>query len=485
MTIIIKPSIWTKETTTEWVDGMINSFIKDYQREEKPQRVNFRTLCSNWAWAKRSDVYTHYLHRYPAKLLPYIPIYFLSSTIAGNDPILDPFAGTGTVAVESIVHFTNPSDCKLVEINPLARLISSAKTTPIDPESLKKESVTLFKIIEKFQIKNAKIPEFPGIEFWFREEAQIGLAVIRDSIGFLETDNLIKDFFWVCFSSIIRDMSRADPKVSPPVRLSADKFQKGDYKNAVQKKLDQKNEYNAFVLFKNTVSKNIDRMKNLWDACQQNGKLASVVGHDARNLTQSPYVGKGSLDISQETQIMNNSIGMVITSPPYINAQKYTRTTKFELWWLGLVESNSTALTQYDKNLIGTESIAFDEYKELIPVGNETADPFIKNIYETDRQKAAIVSKYFNDMRKSLQEIKRVLKPGGYCVLVVGNNIVFKQPIPNNRILADIAKNEGLVLKTMLVDEIRSRGLITKRHDTAGMIADEWIILLQKPVSTT
>jgi hypothetical protein len=482
MTIISKPSVWTKETTTEWVDGMLDSFFKGYQQDEQPQRVNFRTLCSDWAWAKRSDVYTHYLHRYPAKLLPYIPIYFLSSTLAGDGPILDPFAGTGTVAVEAIVHFTNPSDCKLVEINPLARLISSTKTTPINPESLKKESTALFNIIEKINAENTETPEFPGIDFWFREEAQKGLSIIRDSIELLETDVHIKDFFWVCFSSIIRDMSRADPKVSPPVRLSADKFQKGDYKDTLQKKIDQKNEYSAFVLFKNTVLKNIDRMRNLWDAWQLSGKHASVVGHDARNLTNAPYIGKGSLDILHETQMMDNSVGLVITSPPYINAQKYTRTTKFELWWLGLVESSSESLAQYDKALIGTERVIFDEYTKLIPVRNKTADTFIGTIYEIDKQKAAIVGKYFNDMRTSLQEIKRVLKPGGYCVLVVGNNIVNKQPIPNNIILAEIAKDEGLVPKAMLVDEIRSRGLITKRHDTAGMIADEWIILLQKPM---
>jgi len=86
-------------------------------------------------------------------------------------------------------------------------------------------------------------------------------------------------------------------------------------------------------------------------------------------------------------------------------------------------------------------------------------------------------------MRLALREIKRALRPEGYCILVVGNNAIFKQVIPSNHILAEIAQEEGFELKAMLVDEIRSRGLITKRHETAGMIADEWIILLQKPAS--
>lgn len=476
-----QPAIWTKENTTEWVDSIIDSYIEDYKKSEEYQRVSFRSLCSEWMWAKRSDVYTHYFHRYPAKLLPYIPIFFLSSSLSAKSSVLDPFGGTGTVAVESIAHFTNPRDCNLIEINPLARLISAAKTTPIDPAVLKRKSVELLSAINKSGSKKITVPEFPGIDFWFREKAKNDLSVIKQSIQNLEADFEIKDFFWVCFSSIIRDMSRADPKVSPPVLLSADKFS-GKTKQVVQKIIGKKNSYEAFALFKNAINKNIDRMSKLWNAWQYNGNTAKVIGYDARNLTRSPYLGRGAFDLSNERKLPRNSIGMVITSPPYINAQKYTRTTKFELWWLGLIDPTPEAVGQYDKKLIGTERLAEDEYMEVNCVGNEEADNFIEKIYSADKKKAGIISKYFSDMRASLREIARVLKPGGYCILVVGNNLVLRKPIPNNKILSEIANDEGLITRAVLVDEIRSRGLITKRHDTAGIIADEWVILLQKPI---
>lgn len=482
MKTLTEPTARDKATIIEWVDSNIDSLILNYNKAGKPQKVSFRMLCSNWSWAKRSDVYTHYLHRYPAKLLPYIPIFFLSGSIPAKGPVLDPFAGSGTVAVEAITHFANPRECKLIEINPLARLISAVKTTPLDPEILEKKSIELFNLIKKHNIGNSQIPDFPGIDFWFRQDAQKGLSTIRDSIELLEADFNVKDFFWACFSSIIRDMSRADPEISVPVLLSANKFC-GAQKDSVQKTINKKNRLKAVTLFRSAIKKNLVRMKKLWDACQYNDKHAKVIGYDARNLTKSPYIGKGMLNISLETKLPVNSMGLVITSPPYINAQRYTRTTKFELWWLGLLDNTSEALNNYDSNLVGTERVLFNEYNNLQFVGNALADSFIEKVYKTSPHKAGIITKYFKDMRKSLTEIKRVLAPGGFCILVVGNNLVFKQIIPNNIILAEIAQEIGLILKVMLVDEIRSRGLITKRHETAGIISDEWVLMLQKPVA--
>lgn len=480
--IVQIPPLWTNKATTEWVDAMIDNFVMRYKRTGLPQRVNFRSLSAYWPWAKRSDVYTHFLHRYPAKLLPYIPTFFLSSSLASDDEtILDPFAGTGTVGLESITHLVHPRDCQLIEINPLARLISSAKTTPIDPTLLRKRFADLSGLIREYA-KEPTIPQFPGIDFWFRQRAQKGLAKVRDCIEDLDASVSEKDFFWACYSSIIRDMSRADPRVAPPVRLSAKKFPAAQ-KATAKRKLAQKQRFEAPTLFRKAVKRNIERMQELRDVLSptKSDKTTQVIGHDARNLTYAPYIGKGRLDATQSRPLADNSVGMVITSPPYINAQKYTRTTKFELWWLELIEESAEALASFDRRLIGTERVPYDKYVKVTPVGNATADALLQQIFNIESLRAGIVSKYFNDMRLALREMKRVLRPEGYCILVVGNNVIFKRIIPSNQILAEIAQEEGFELKAMLVDKIRSRGLITKRHETAGMIADEWIILLRKP----
>lgn len=475
------------QLTSEHVDEQLQGYGAAYSQTGQPQRVGFRELCADWPWAKRSDAYTHLLHRYPAKLLPYIPIYFLSSSLAElNDTVLDIFAGTGTVLLESIIHPFHPRRAYGVEINPLGRLICQAKTHALDPDKLRESARDLFERIRSFAGTPVP-PEFPGIDFWFRPKAKQGLALVRECIETANLESECRDFFWASFSSIIRDMSRADPRVPPPVRLTAKTVKKfgEDQRDLMQKALRRKQRARASTLFRQAVVRNIERMGELWEprssGRSENRPLASIVWDDARSLAQAPYLGKGSLDKSAATPLADNSIGIVITSPPYINAQKYVRTTKLELWWLDLIEPSTDGLSEFAKQFVGTERVPCEEYNELQLLGNRTADEVLKRIYRSSPERAGIVSRYFRDMRVVMAEACRVLKPGGYFILVLGDNTVCGNVVENHNILAEIAQEDiGFSLETILVDQIRSRGLITKRHETAGLIADEWVLMLKK-----
>jgi DNA modification methylase len=101
----------------------LNRLLKYYKRTKKPISVNFRELVPE---ITSPDFYTHIIHPYPAKLLPHIPRFFLSNEILSQkkDIVLDPFSGSGTVLLESILQARNAigADC-----NPMARLISQVK----------------------------------------------------------------------------------------------------------------------------------------------------------------------------------------------------------------------------------------------------------------------------------------------------------------------------------------------------------------------
>jgi hypothetical protein len=65
-------------------------------------------------------------------------------------------------------------------------------------------------------------------------------------------------------------------------------------------------------------------------------------------------------------------------------------------------------------------------------------------------------------------------------VLVIGDNEVCGESFPTSRYLSLYLQAAGLALKLSLVDDIKSRGLMTKRNKTAGMITREWVMLLRK-----
>lgn len=116
----------------------LKQLYTQYQDNPEGVQVSFRQLCAEWGWAKRSDKYTHLIHSYPAKILPYIPILFLSTEQYANrdESIMDIFAGSATVLLESIIHPVFPRCAYGIEINPLARLIGKVKTTPINSEDI-------------------------------------------------------------------------------------------------------------------------------------------------------------------------------------------------------------------------------------------------------------------------------------------------------------------------------------------------------------
>src|SRR5437867_2102745 len=91
-----------------------------YDRSSIAVTVNFRRLVD---WMAVGDRATHYLHPYPAKLLPQIPAFFLANSVLSNPGamVLDPFCGSGTVLLESILHGRGALGA---DANPLARLIA-------------------------------------------------------------------------------------------------------------------------------------------------------------------------------------------------------------------------------------------------------------------------------------------------------------------------------------------------------------------------
>lgn len=460
---------------SELVCEIMDQLRREYQKTGKPQDICFRDYRA--LILSHPNSLTHLLHYYPAKILLDIPTFFLFDREFSltKGLMLDPFAGTGTVLLSGIMHPYRPMNTVGAEINPLARMISKVKCTPLDIPTLKEEAKKLLNRIRV--LKHAPDPpDFPNRDFWFVKKAQTELSKIKHCI-IQVIDPDCRDFFWVCFSSIIRRSSLADPRVPPPVRLRAANFKDPKQREEIQRMVEEKSDPKPVLYFQQQLEANIIRLNRLKDALSDSRVSAKVIWDDARELRAGHYGEMGCIEKNGSKPL--RGVDLIVTSPPYINAQKYVRTLKLEMFWLGLI--NHDQLLQLDRNYIGTERVYASQYSERIEIGDSLADGSLRRIYKDNPRRAGITATYFKDMTRVLENLYRCLKPGGKLVLVVGNNAVVNHRVKNHQILVNIATNDvGFGIELVLRDKIFSRGLFTKRHYSADIIPEEWVLVLKK-----
>lgn len=450
----IKSVAYPSDTTL-----VLENMMERYGRNCRAQNVSFRKLVS---WLKVGERATHYVHTYPAKLLPQIAHFFLAAgqLSKSGDVVLDPFGGSGTVALEAILAGRRAI---FSDVNPLAQLIATVKTTPINPVDLRHVHERIEHRYTSAKLPKLSPPSVVNIEYWYSSEAIESLGRIKHAID-REVPGPIRDFFLVSFSGTCRKASRADPRLSVPVRV------KDGSKDGKTKIFP-----NAWSIFDEQVQNNIRRMQNFasYIPASMPGNMALCSGNDARSLQQPT----GTLQ-SQGRKLRRGTVSLIITSPPYAGAQKYIRASSLNLGWLGLAEVDG--LKGLENSSIGREHFPKVLCEECPTTGIPDADRLIKRVYAINPLRSVIIATYLNEMNAAIAEMARVLKPGGHLVLVIGNNEVCRLPFKSSEYLITLCERHGLTTRLRLIDEIKSRGLMTKRNKTASVITREWVLLLEK-----
>jgi hypothetical protein len=213
------------------------------------------------------------------------------------------------------------------------------------------------------------------------------------------------------------------------------------------------------------VRQNIERMRSFIDTVPA-GVSARIVGKDARQLDNF-------------SEAPTNGIQLIITSPPYGGAQKYVRSMSLSLGWLGLAPASS--LRALEDQTIGREHFPKQVSTGQLPKTIPEADRVIARIAETNVTRACIAATYLSEMSAACIAMARSLNAGGYLVLVIGNNTIQGMPFRVSKFLTQILNAAGLVTRLRLIDDIKSRGLMTKRNKTASVITREWVVILEKP----
>jgi len=440
-------------------NSILEEMLKRYKYTKKPQQIDFRELVH---WVQFGNRATHLIHQYPAKLLAHIPYFFLANDILSqkNDFILDPFCGSGTLLLETILANKKPIGS---DSNPLARLISKVKSTPISNKRLINAFLKLQEDIDKNE--EYIIPDVVNIDYWFYPHVIIKLSKIKYCIDKIK-DEHIRDFFRVSLSNTIKKVSLADPHLSVPVKLRHDKHPKKSprYK-LVNERLNKLKRINVYSVFYGVVDKNIKRMSKFNELININPANVAIF-NDARDLS------------SKNKKIKTNSVQLIITSPPYAGAQKYIRSSSLNMGWLDLCSSRN--LREHEDRNIGREHHHKHNYINYEQCGIKDADRFLKELRKENPLRAHIASKYLNEMKDAFAESYRVLKKDGYFVLIAAPNNICGKVFNTHKYLSVIAKKLGLKLRLELIDDIRSRGLMTKRNKAANVINSEWVYVFQK-----
>ena len=436
-------------------------YVRKYQETGQPVSVNFRELVP---LLNNKERYTHLIHTYPAKLLSNIPYYFLMTEdfCPHGGIVLDPFCGTGTVLLEATL---SGRQAWGADANPLAVLISKVKTTYISKEILLRSLSTILNRAER----SREMPRMSSmIEGWFSDSTVTQLFRLQQSIEKIKNIKQ-KNFFLLCLSNLIRKVSYADPTIAVPVHLNPNRFAEGsERRETATFRLETLKAVDVYDKFEGICRLNIERINSLKGVKKIN--MAEVVSNDARHLTKH---------LTDEEVIPDNTVDLILTSPPYAGAQKYIRASRLNLFWMGMTDA--AEIRNIDGKNIGREDYHKKEYDKKYTTSIDAADRVLEELYcKGKKERACIVGNYLNEMKVALDESYRVLKPGGHMIIIIGNNTVCGLSFNTQDYLTSYLQSKGMKLKFKLIDDIKSYGLMTKRNKTANTITSEWVLVLKK-----
>ena len=354
---------------------------------------------------------SHDLHAFAAKFPPQLPRAFIRGLTKPGDIVLDPMMGSGTAVVEALIEGRRGIG---LDIDPLALRLSHVKTTPLDAETLRAagSKVALQAInlaADGKKIDRALASRFDErtrafVDYWFAERTQRELMALVLTIQGV-TDPSVRRFLELTFSSIIitksGGVSRARDLAHSRPHLDSTKIPK-----------------NAIEQFSLRLRKNLASIAEL----KTNGAMATAVAGDARSM---PFG--------------NDTIDLIVTSPPYANAIDYMRAHKFSLVWLG---ESVEDLSQLRAEYIGSERR--DQHTQ--PQLPERPETIIRQLAERDTSKAAILRKYLLEMRSVLAEMYRVLCRDSAAIVVVGTSMMRDLDVQTHYCLADIAAELGFAV---------------------------------------
>ncbi len=392
--------------------------------------------------------YTHCFHNYPAMMIPHIARNLLERYGSTGGWLLDPYCGTGTSLVEASIFGMNGIGC---DINPLMRLVATAKTSPLSLQildfHLRDLDNTIFQAGFSNKIPHTPVPDVLNLDYWFSEDVTTYLSFLRSYIYAIE-DEGVRNFFWVAFSETVRECSYTKNSEFKLNRISSQKMKnfKPDVFGILQNKLRRNR-----LGFGNYLNKrkNVDMFVSGKNTA--NGELPE----------KKPLRG----------------FDLVVTSPPYGDSQTtvaYGQFSRLSADWIGLLDSRKV-----DRISMGGKK------KERRLCASPVAEA-IRKIRAVDEKRAMQVEAFYIDLEHSINCIAPLLKKHATICYVVGNRRVKDVILPTDEFVVFAFAQHGFSHRKTIVRNIPNKRMPQKNSPsnivgrTATTMQEENIVICQR-----
>lgn len=397
--------------------------------------------------------FTHCFHSYPAMMIPQIAGRLLDVYGKKARLLFDPYCGTATSLVEGNLRGIDGIG---FDINPLARLVAEAKTTPISLQVLdlylKDFNDYLFK--RRFGLVDFnfdfEVPIFSNLNFWFQKDTIEKLAYIKGYINKIE-DKEIANFFKVSFSETIRSVSLTKNGEFKLVRIPLEQI--------IKFKPD------VFGIIESKLYRNRNGLKEFIE--NKKGNAKSIIC-DFNTVYKSADI-----------ILQDRRVDLIITSPPYGDSKTtvaYGQFSRLSNQWLGIENANQ----------IDNLSMGGKKAKEKFKFNFMKIDEAIEKIAEKDERRAYDVISFYRDYKSSIDNVSNVVKRNGFVAYVVGNRKVKGVELPTDEFTREFFIKNGFAHIKTIIRNIPNKRMPKKNSPTneTGKTGDtmnkEFIIILRK-----
>lgn len=326
--------------------------------------------------------------------------------------VLDPFSGSGTTPLTSI---QNGCDGIGLEVNPFMSFVSKTKCLQLSSyDSIEKELETILldskKLVESPLEGESTFCEKSGRDKWL-----FNLSVLRqyETIKKLIKESDYYDFFKLALISSIMSCCNAE-KDGKCLRYKKN-WQELDYNNEVLKSIFRKNVEDIICDLKSE-----------------------------RNFNAKSKIELGS-SLKSIKDISNNSINLIVFSPPYLNTFDYSDIYRPELYLGDFVKNNAELRQIREETLRSHVQVNWKDHDKSSSIW---ATKIASQIEEKKNELwntniPNMINNYFYDMEVLFKELFRVSRKGAQLWFVVGTSSYAGIEIPVDLILADITSSIG------------------------------------------